>query len=233
MKELNDKVWGTDNKLIPIVREKLLIIAKKVVDEVASIVEVKNIYFTGSLATYHWSPISDIDLHIIVNILDDNCDEPLSDYLDLICKIFNNQHNIFIKGFKVEVNMKEVENFLKNKAVYDLVNDEWVKVPSQPTRDTSDPEVVKIAKHYQNKIDRLINIKADPQEAKMLKKEIKSLRTTGLETEDGEFSIGNLAFKLLRNTGYIGKLFTYYNDVEDEKLSLEGFGFKSYFNTSS
>lgn len=232
MKNLNDRVWGKDNKIIPIVREKLLIIAKKVVSEVENIVRVKDIYFTGSLATFHWSPISDIDLHIIVDILDDNCDEPLSEYLDLVCKLFNNQHNIYIKGFKVEVNMKEVENFLKNKAVYDLIRDEWVKVPSQPTRDTSDPEVIEVAKHYQNKIDELIQTKKDPREAKELKKTIKSLRTSGLETEDGEFSVGNLAFKLLRNTGYIAKLFTYYNDAEDQKLSLEGYKFKSYFNIS-
>jgi predicted nucleotidyltransferase len=232
MKKLNDNIWDKSNKLIPEVKERLLLISKKVLNEISDIVKVKHIYFTGSLATYHWTPISDIDLHIIVDILDDNCDEPLSDYLDLIAKLFNNQHNIFIKGHKVELGIREFENFLKNKAVYDLIEDDWVKVPTQPTRDISDPEVIKIAKHYQERIDDLIKTKGNIDEAKFLKRVIKSLRTSGLETEDGEYSVGNLTFKLLRNTGYIGKLFTYYNDEEDKNLSLESIHFKSFFNTS-
>jgi predicted nucleotidyltransferase len=232
MKKLNDRVWGKDNKLIPEIRQKLLLIAKKILSEISDIVKVKNIYFTGSLATYHWTPISDIDLHIIVDILDDSCDEPLSDYLDLIAKLFNNQHNIFIKGHKVELSIKEFENFLKNKAVYDLLQDDWVKIPTQPTRDVSDPEVVKLANHYQKRINDLIENNEGVDEAKFLKKVIKNLRTSGLETEDGEYSVGNLTFKLLRNTGYIGKLFTYYNNEEDKNLSLENTHFKNFFNTS-
>lgn len=232
MKKLNDNIWDKSNRLVPEVRQRLLTIAKKILNEISDIVEVKSIYFTGSLATYHWTPVSDVDLHIIVNILDDNCDEPLSDYLDLIAKLFNNQHNIFIKGHKVELSIKEFENFLKNKAVYDLVQDEWVKIPTQPTRDVSDPEVIKIANHYQKKIDGLIKNNEGVDEAKNLKKIIKSLRTSGLETEDGEYSVGNLVFKLLRNTGYIGRLFTYYNEEEDKNLSLENTHFKNYFNIS-
>jgi predicted nucleotidyltransferase len=229
--QLNDKVWTRNNKLIPEVRKKLLVIAKKVIEEVKNIIEVKHIYFTGSLATYKWTPISDIDLHIIVNILDDNCEEPLADYLDLVCKIFNNQHNIFIKGHKVEVNMKEVENFLKNKAVYDLIEDDWVKVPTQPTRDMNDPDVLHLTKEYQDKINDLITASGSIDDAKQLKIEIKNLRKKGLETSDGEYSIGNLTFKLLRNTGYIGKLFTYYNDNIDRMLSLESVNFKKFFST--
>ena len=232
MKKLNDNVWDKSNRLIPEVRERLLIITKKILSEISDIVKVKNIYFTGSLATYHWTPVSDIDLHIIVDILDDNCDEPLSEYLDLISKLFNNQHNIFIKGHKVELNIKEVEVFLKNKAVYDLIKNEWVKIPTQPTRDVSDPEVIDVAKHYQKKINDLIENNNGVDEAKSLKRVIKSLRTSGLETEDGEYSVGNLVFKLLRNTGYIGKLFTYYNEKEDKNLSLENVHFKNYVNIS-
>lgn len=228
---LNDKVWTRNNKLIPEVRRKLLVISKKVIEEVKNIIEVRNIYFTGSLATYNWTPTSDIDLHIIVNILDDSCDEPLSDYLDLICKLFNNQHNIFIKGHKVEVNMKEVENFLQNKAVYDLIEDDWVKVPTQPTRDMNDPEVLHLTKEYQEKINKLIANGESVENAKELKAEIKKLRKDGLDTREGEYSVGNLAFKLLRNTGYIGKLFTYYNDNIDKMLSLESYNFKKHFNT--
>jgi hypothetical protein len=41
--------------------------------------------------------------------------------------------------------------------------------------------------------------------AKALKKKISKMRLEGIE-KGGEFSIGNLSFKKLRNDGYIGKL---------------------------
>jgi len=35
---------------------------------------------------------------------------------------------------------------------------------------------------------------------------VKRYRKSGLESEGGEFSTGNLVFKLLRRNGYIGKI---------------------------
>ncbi len=228
MKKLNDKIWGDDNKIIPIVKSKLLILSKKITDEISNFAKVKHIYFTGSLATYHWTPVSDIDLHIIVDILNE-CEDSITEYLDLLCKLFNKEHNIYIKGYKVEVNIKSEENILKNKAIYDLLKDEWVSSPNQPLRDTSDEQVVKTSKHYQNIIDDIINKKENVEYAKKLKKELKELRKKGLESEDGEYSIENLVFKSLRNSGYISKLFNYYNSMEDNNLSLEKFNFKNFY----
>jgi hypothetical protein len=230
MNELNNKIWGSDGKIIPIVREKLLVLAHKIADEVATLVKIKHIYFTGSLATYKWTPISDIDVHIIVDILEKHSDNTLNEYFDLICKLFNSQHNIFVKGYKVEVNMKEKENLFQDKSVYDLIKNEWVKKPSKNTRDLDDPEVINITKKYQQKIDALISSQGTPKEAKALKNEVKELRTQGLEKGGGEYSIGNLVFKKLRNTEYIAKLFDYWTKLEDKQLSLEKF--KTYFNTS-
>jgi hypothetical protein len=223
MEGLNDKIWDKDGKIIPIVRTKLLTIAHKVADDVATLVKIKHIFFTGSLATYKWTAMSDIDVHIIVDILEKHSDNTLSEYFDLICKLFNSQHNIFIKGYKVEVNMKERENFFEGKAAYDLIKNEWVKLPTKGTRDLNDPEVISIAKEYQRKIDKLISSQGSIEEAKKLKKEVKELRTTGLEKGEGEYSIGNLVFKKLRNTEYIAKLFNYWVEFEDKQLSLESF----------
>jgi hypothetical protein len=229
MNKLNDKIWGADGMIIPIIREKLLVLAHKVADEVATLVKIKHIYFTGSLATYKWTATSDIDLHIIVEILENHSDNTLKEYFDLICKLFNSQHNIFIKGYKVEVNMKDTEVFHQDKAAYDLIKNEWVKRPTEHTRDLNDPEVIRIAKEYQNKIDDLISSSGSNAEADKLKKEVKALRTIGLG-EEGEYSIGNLVFKQLRNTEYLGKLFEYSRNLEDKQLSLEKF--KMHFNTS-
>ena len=228
MKKLNDKIWDKDNRIIPVVKGKLLVLAKKFADEISNFAKVKHIYFTGSLATYHWTPVSDIDLHIIVDILND-CGDSVKEYLDLLCKLFNKEHNIYIKNYKVEVNIKTEENILKNKAVYDLSKDEWVASPNNPLRDTSDEQVVKTSKHYQNIIDNIISKKENVEYAKKLKKELKDLRQKGLDSEDGEYSIDNLVFKSLRNSGYIAKLFNYYNSEEDKNLSLERLNFKNFY----
>lgn len=231
MSRLNDKIWDNDGKIIPEIRRKLLIISKKITEEISDLIKLKHIYFTGSLTTYNWTPTSDVDLHIIVEILNKECDKTSQEYFDLISKLFNSQHNIFIKGYKVEVNIKTFENFLKNKAVYDLIEDEWIETPKKSTKDLSDPNVIKIAKQYQIEIDNLISDGKSSEDAKNLKKKIKNLRVSGLQSEDGEYSDGNLIFKVLRNSGYLGKLFTYYNNLEDKNLSLESFQFKKYFNT--
>lgn len=232
MIKLNDKIWGSDNLIIPIVREKLLTIAKKIADDIATLVRIKHIYFTGSLATYRWTPISDIDLHIIVEVLEEHSDDTLDEYFDLMCKLFNHQHNIFIKGYKVEVNIKKEEVLFRDKSAYDLVENKWVKKPSKNTRDLDDPEVIKLATKYQKLIDNLIGTNGSVEEAKKLKSEIKDLRRTGLEEGEGEYSIGNLVFKKLRNTEYLSKLFDYWHRLEDKELSLEKINFKKYINIS-
>jgi hypothetical protein len=223
MNHLNDKIWDKSGKIIPEVRKKLLVIAHKVADEVATLVKIKHIIFTGSLATYNWTPVSDIDVHIIVHILEDHSDDTLDEYFDLICKLFNSQHNIFIKGYKVEVNMKKEEVFFEGKAGYDLIKDEWIKKPVKAERDLDDPEVITIAKKYQQKIDHLIHTHGSVQDAKQLKNEIKALRSSGLEEGEGEYSIGNLVFKKLRNNEYLAKIFDYWTKLEDKQLSLESF----------
>jgi predicted nucleotidyltransferase len=228
MEHLNEKIWSKNGKIIPDVRKKLLVLAHKVADDVATLVKIKHIYLTGSLATYKWTPVSDIDIHIIVEILEKHSDNTLNEYFDLICKLFNSQHNIFIKGYKVEVNIKEKEVLYEGKAAYDLIKDEWVKTPSKNTRDLDDPEVINITKQYQQKIDRLIHMHGSVKEAKALKNEIKGLRTSGLEKGEGEYSIGNLVFKKLRNTEYLAKIFDYWTRLEDQQLSLESF--KSYIS---
>jgi hypothetical protein len=229
MNSLNDKIWSRDGSIIPIVREKLLVIANKIADEVATLVRIKHIYFTGSLAGYNWTAVSDIDLHIIVEILEEHSDGTQDEYFDLICKLFNEHHNIFIKGYKVEVNMKKEENLLKDKAVYDLLKNEWVVEPVKVSRDLDDSEVINLTKQIQKEIDHLITVGGSVDHAKEIKNKIKNLRLKGL-SEEGEFSVGNLVFKKLRNTEYIAKLFDYRNRLEDNELSLEKF--KSYFSTS-
>jgi predicted nucleotidyltransferase len=227
-KSLNPLVWDVKNKLHEQIRKKLVVIAKKFLEDIEVPIDIKNVYLTGSLCSYEWSDQSDWDLHIIVSPEKGYCGEiTVQDYFDTKSKLFNKERNIYIKGYPVEVNLKEKEVLLKDKAVYDLIEDEWVAEPVHPETTLNSPEVLRKAKEMQVKIDNAIDQEADIKVLKALRDEIKGLRTKGLE-EDGEFSVGNLVFKNLRHSGYIGKLYEYKGKIQDAALSLESFA--SYFN---
>jgi hypothetical protein len=55
--------------------------------------------------------------------------------------------------------------------------------------------------------------------ANTVKDRINRLRKTGLERQ-GEFSVENIAFKVLRNKGYIDQLRQHIYDLEDQAMSL-------------
>lgn len=226
MNNLNNQIWKKNKQIIPSIRKKLLEISDWVTKNISDMVEIKTVYFTGSLATYKWLPTSDIDLHIIVDVKEKICDEPVQEYLDLKSKLFNKDHNIFIKGYKIEVNIKDKEVELKGKGIYDLIKDSWVVEPTPVTRKMNDPEVLKVAEYFQRKIDKLVANQSDIKKVDKIRKEIKELRTEGLKKE-GEYSVGNLAFKKLRNTDYLAKLFNYKAELIDKSLSLESF--KNFF----
>jgi hypothetical protein len=228
-KTLNPLVWNANNRLYSPIRERLLKIAKKFIEGIEAPIEIVNIFLTGSLCSYEWSADSDWDLHIIVFPKSDYCGvETLADYFDSKSKIFNTDHDIFIKGYPVEVNMKEKEGIFKNKAIYDLEKDRWVQKPTHPSIFLNNPKVLKIAEEFQNAINKIVNHNGSLNEIKTLRDKIKNMRQKGLE-ENGEFSIGNLVFKTLRHSGYIKKLYDYKAKIQDEELSLENF--KLYFNT--
>ena len=64
----------------------------------------------------------------------------------------------------------------------------------------------------------------EPEEIKVLvkkyKEKLKKYRNSGLE-KNGEMSLENLVFKLLRRNGYIEKLYDAQTKIIDKKLSMK------------
>jgi len=223
MNNLNPDIWKSKKRLHNDVYDKLIQVSKFFLKKIETPMEIKNIFLTGSIASYQWTPLSDIDLHIIVDVLNENCEDTIDDYFDVKSKNFNKTHNIYLKGFKVEINIKREEVLLKGKAVYDLLNKEWVAEPVKPTKDFTDHEVLTIVSRIQKDIDDAINNREPLESFDDIRNRIKEMRNEGLKSEDGEFSVGNLVFKTLRNNGYIEKLFKYKGNILDDVLSLESF----------
>ena len=221
--ELNPKVWTADNELRPEVRQVLLDIANSYYNSLDLVgLKVKDVYFTGSLANYGWTDGSDIDLHIIVDYGELADIGFLEDYLYLKKKNWLDNHNISIYGFEVEPFAKDEEAQHKYKAIYSVLNNNWVVEPSKE-KPTIDFETVKDkASSIMNDIDRIESIADEDKkfkEAEKLKDKLGGLRSIGLSSE-GEYSNENLIYKTLRRTGYLDKLSDTKYDAFDSKLSL-------------
>lgn len=225
MNNLNPKVWKDMNSLHEEIREKLLQIAKIFLKDIETPIKLKQVLFTGSLASYQWRPTSDFDLHLVVDVLDEECLDTVDDYFESKSKIFNTDHDIFIKNYKVEVNIKTEESVLQGKGIYDLLNKKWIQFPQKPDRMMEDPEVLKIARKIKQEINAAVSSNADMETLKNIRKKIKELRSDGLQ-KDGEYSVGNLVFKKLRHDQAIKKLYDYKKEVLNKSLSLENFRFR-------
>lgn len=228
---LNPKVW--DNfEIEPEIREQLLIIAQDFYENIEIDTDVIDIVLCGSLANYNWSErFSDFDLHIIINFkdVDDNY-ELVDKFCDYAKKVWNTNHEIFIKGYEVEIALQDVfslkDAIKKSKmgGVFSLLNNKWIKKPLKKDFEIDESLILSKSKSIMSKVDdikkELKEDKPESSEEKISKvwKKIKELRQSGLSSEGGEYSVGNLVFKLLRRNGYLGKIMELKRKIYDSKF---------------
>jgi predicted nucleotidyltransferase len=209
--------WVFDDR----VRRKLVRIANEFFESFEEILKKKSIVdirLTGSLANYNYTNLSDLDVHVIVDLegIDDDNPKILKTAMDGLRFIWNIRHNITIRGYDVEMYVQDAKEEHTASGLYSLLNGEWIKEPKfdPPTVDDAnvDKKYQSIAYEIEQLESRLLLISSLPSNAKelykravKLKEKIMKMRKEGL-SKDGEFSIGNLAFKKLRNEGYIEKL---------------------------
>lgn len=219
-KELNPKIWGSDGKLNKKVRIRLLKIADDFLDSIK--IDPKyctDILFVGSLSNYFWSKYSDIDLHLLVDFKKINDDvELIKDYVDSKKQIWNDEHeNLKIYGFPIEVYVQDIKEKNASGSVYSIEKNKWIKEPDVNDEEQLDVDKIKYkSAKLMTKIDELddkfnsikdsLEIEKLSTEVKKLFDKIKLIRKSGLNSSKGEFSSGNIIFKVLRRTDYIGRL---------------------------
>jgi len=226
--ELNPKVWLPNGKLRPIVRDKLLNIAddfKEYLD--IPWVDVIDVTFTGSLANYNWSRFSDIDLHIIIRYeeVGDDSDELITNYLMAKKNLWNDQHDIKVFGFEVELYAQDASEPHTSTGVYSIDNDKWLVKPKKGKPDIDKEMVRKKAADIMNKIDDIEDLFKKGKEELVLDKidiiwdKIKTMRKSGLD-RGGEYSYENIVFKVLRRNGYMEKLMNIKTNSYDALKSI-------------
>tara|TARA_R110002012_G_scaffold8530_6_gene39263 strand:+ start:487 stop:2181 length:1695 start_codon:yes stop_codon:yes gene_type:complete len=226
--DLNSELWDEDKKLRPEVRERLLEIAEKFIKPtLGKDAIIKDITFTGSLANYNYSDMSDIDLHIIIDFADVNADKDIvKRYFNAVKALWNSLHDIRIKGYEVEAYVQDEHEPHTSTGVYSVQDDKWLKEPTPSDAEIDEDSVSNKSNSLIDQIEQALKImeEGSPEEAmtraESLMEKIKKLRRAGLESE-GEYSVENLAFKTLRNTGYLTKLSDLKREAYDAMMSIE------------
>lgn len=221
---LNRDVW--DGFVIkPDVREDLIQIAKDYqkyleLDDI----ELDDIIFTGSLANFNWSDYSDFDVHLVFDFSQINEDEELvKKLLDSLMKLWKNQHDLTLIGYEVELYCQNSSEKHISTGQYSLLNDEWIKKPSKENF-VPDEELIKMkasvimdtVDEIEDKCENKYDYESLQDDFDKVWKKIKDNRQRGLN-KDGEFSIENLVFKLMRRNGYIEKLLTLKSKIYDKQ----------------
>ena len=198
-------------------------------------VEIHDVTLTGSNSNYNYNDYSDLDVHVLIDFKDINEDEDLvKKALDGQRFVWNLRHNISLRDHGVEMYIQDKDEPHVASGLYSLLNNEWITEPSYdpPTIDSRD--VYKKAKTIEDDVrvlkERVLDVKGRSAKdlhdcANQLKKKISNMRKSGLERE-GEFSIENLAFKVLRNSEVIGDLIDIISRSYD-KIYMENF--KTFF----
>ena len=188
--------------------------------------DIEDIVVTGSIANYNWSRFSDIDLHLILDFSDiDENEELIKNFLNAKKNLWNASHDIEIRGFEVEVYGQDSKETHFSSGVYSILFDEWVVTPDYVEAEIDVTKILSKAKGWMNMIDELYSRQYEqtPEETLELidkiKKKLKKFRSCGLE-KGGEYSYENLAFKFLRRSGYIKRLFELKNELVDDSLSM-------------
>ena len=217
-KELNPKLWE-DKKLKRDVREAIIDIVSEFMDDLIIPVEILDVRVVGSNASYNYTEHSDLDVHIISNLeLVGSPTEIVQALYNSERSNFNRTHNIKIKGIDVELYVEDVNSSVTSNGIYSVIDDIWIK----------EPQIIK---------ER--SVKIDKKELRDLVNSVKSVLADGDSNDikdcinmlylmrkdsiaiDGEYSVGNLLFKEIRNRGLLSALKDKYNEMISDELTLE------------
>lgn len=209
-----------DGVLIPQVRAKLLEIAKVFVDYLdIENFQIADIVLTGSLANYNYTKYSDFDIHVITDYSDIQCNDLAEAFYRAKKQIWNDKHNIIVRGHEAELYVEDTNAPPVSAGVYSIISNQWLKKPEHNKPDIDSNAVNAKVKALVEQIDMAVSDADDPSDIHRILVKLYKMRRGGLDA-GGEFSVENLAYKVLRNIGYIDKLQNAYTGKQDAQLSM-------------
>lgn len=226
---LNSKLFTKDELLKETVRKKILEIVDEFLADLKEQdikIKVTDVLLIGSNASYNYTKDSDIDLHILADTRATNYSKEVGQALySAYRSLFNKQLEISIYDIPLELFVETEDSPRVSNGVYSVKKDRWLKKPvKEDIPDYDNAALNMLVKKWEEKCVTLIkDIKADKLEneykvIKLLEDIYDKLRKKGISK--GEYSIENLAFKELRNKGYLDQLKQFKYELVSKRLSL-------------
>ena len=216
--ELNPRLWIGDD-LDPVVYDKLMAMAEDFMAELGiGKLKVEDITISGSNAAYSYTPHSDIDLHILVDMDKLSNDEVYRELFNAKKNEYNNSHDLKIRGIPVELYVQDSEQPHHSLGEYSLLKKDWIRVPVK--RKANFDQDRTRAKY--EKLGELIELALKTKSLKDVERVldiIKRYRKSGLD-QTGEFGPENLAFKAIRKQGLFKALWDLKQELHSRELSL-------------
>ena len=217
-KELNPKIWE-DKKLKEDVRETIIDIVSEFMDSLIIPVEILDVRVVGSNASYNYTEHSDLDVHIISNLeLVGSPTEIVQALYNSERSNFNRTHDIKIKGIDVELYVEDVNSAVTSNGIYSVIDNVWIKEPqiiNERSAKIDKKELQELVSSVQTVLDN-----GDSGDIKDCINMLYLMRKDSIAT-DGEYGVGNLLFKEIRNRGLLSALKDKYNEMISDELTLE------------
>ena len=162
----------------------------------------------------------------MINYLDINDNyHVVNELLHAKKSIWNQNYPLTYKGMNIELYAQDSKQEMHSSVgVYSLMKGKWIKKPSSEIISIDDELIEKKAEPYAYEIDNINpNDSKCEQRIQSLKTKLKHLRQVGLDSV-GEYSIENMAYKYLRNKGYLERLKQLEKSITMNKLTLESAG---------
>jgi len=217
---LNPAIWLSDENIKPEIASRLLKIASDFYAEIKIKAGLKDVLLLGSSANYNWTPTSDIDIHLVIDVNDLGVDKKeIQNYLNALKSKWNYEHNITIKGHNVEGYIQDINHKTHATGIYSLMNGHWIVKPKKQTV-VLDKELIKSKYNdYVYKINKVSQEPTTVDKLNTLINDLYKMRQAGLDS-CGELSVENVVFKLLRSRGYIKRIRDLKKDVYDHTMSI-------------
>ena len=233
---LHPKLWIDNYTLDSQVRLRLLDIADDFFDSLEiDWIEPIDIVLKGSICNYNWSKYSDIDVHIILDFNNIECDK------DLLRNYFNskknewssNHDNLTIYNMDVEFYVEDISDITVSNGIYSLEKNKWVNEPSiDNSFDLTSNEILlrNVSSEIMTYIDDLHNSylsTSDEYELKEISKTLSNIldliykiRKKGLDNK-GELDELNIIFKIIRRSGYLDLIWNIIDNIYDKINSIK------------
>lgn len=216
---LNPKLWEKD-QLRADVQVKLLSVAKNFLESLKlDDIPLVDIIITGSNTALTYTPQSDLDLHIIVNMEQIYNGSLVNEFFDAKKRLWNNLYDVELYGVPIEIYVEDDDETVRGNK-FSLMSNTWLHREPITKTGFDDRSVRAKVGYLKRQIERELDRADNVQDLTDLLDKLRKYRQAGLD-KHGEFSTENLAFKSLRNEGLIQKIHDRRIELTNKTLSLD------------